>query len=135
MEVSAAAIAASTVFPPRSAISARDDHGYALAIGSPGADRITTALLQVLHRHLLEDIPLQKAIDAPRIHLEYGRDRIQLAHEPDISLPTNSLPIRPFAERSMYFGGVGAARAEGERLEAVADPRRAGGPRIVTHHN
>ena len=39
------------------------------------------------------------------------------------------------AERSMYFGGVGAARAEGEKLEAVADPRRAGGARIVTHHN
>jgi gamma-glutamyltranspeptidase/glutathione hydrolase len=114
---------------------ARDDRGCTLAIGSPGADRITTALLQVLHRHLLEDIPLQKAIGAPRIHLEYGRNRIQLAHEPNISLPTDSLLMRPFAERSMYFGGVGAARAEGEKLEAVADPRRAGGARIVTHHN
>jgi hypothetical protein len=35
----------------------------------------------------------------------------------------------------MYFGGVGAARAEGEKLETVEDPRRAGGVRIVTHHN
>ncbi len=31
----------------------------------------------------------------------------------------------------MYFGGVAAACTEGGRLEAVADPRRAGGTCVV----
>jgi len=110
---------------------ARNDRGDALAIGSPGADRITTALLQVLHLHLLEGIPLREAIRAPRIHVEYEGDCIQIAHEPDIELPEDSPPVRAFAERSMYFGGVGAACAEKDGLEAVADPRRAGGTRVV----
>jgi len=110
---------------------ARNERGEALAIGSPGADRITTALAQVLHRHLLEGVSLREAVAAPRIHVEFQNGGIKLAHEPGIELPADLPPTHPFPERSMYFGGVGAACAEGEGLEAVADPRRAGGTRVV----
>ena len=110
---------------------ARNSAGDALSIGSPGADRITTALMQVLHRHLLEGMPLREAVRAPRVHVQFDSTGVQLAHEPGIEVPADSPPLHTFDEQSMYFGGVGAACAEGGRLEAVADPRRAGGTRVV----
>ena len=42
-----------------------------LAIGSPGADRITTALLQVLGRFALQAVDLDEAIDRPRLHVTF----------------------------------------------------------------
>ena len=111
---------------------ARDDRGNALAIGSPGADRITTALLQVLDQFLLRGKCLTEAIGAPRLHVEYIDDSPRLAHEPVGDLPADAPSPRPFGSHSMYFGGVAAAALDtaGE-LQAAADPRRASGTRIV----
>ena len=113
---------------PTVACNARGD---VLAIGSPGADRITTALTQVLYLHLVRGRTLHDAIGAARLHVQYGADEIELAHEPGIVLPADAPRARPFAERSMYFGGVSAARARAGTLDAAADPRRAGGTRVV----
>lgn len=112
---------------------ARNGRGSTLAIGSPGADRITTALLQVLDQHLLRGKSLAASISAPRVHLEYDGDSPRLAHEPVGSLPAGAPAPRPFGPHSMYFGGVAAARADcGGQVQAAADPRRAGGTRVVT---
>ena len=112
---------------------ARDDRRNVLAIGSPGADRITTALSQVLDHHLLRGDSLNAAIGASRLHLEYVDDKPRLAHEPFSNLPADAPSPRPFADRSMYFGGVAAAAADAAgKLQAAADPRRSGGTRVVT---
>ena len=111
---------------------ARDKRGNTLSIGSPGADRITTALVQVLDQHLLRGKSLAASISAPRVHLEYIDDSPRLAHEPTGELPANAPAPRPFGVHSMYFGGVAAARADtAGRVQAAADPRRAGGTRVV----
>lgn len=111
---------------------ARNGRGSTLAIGSPGADRITTALLQVLEQHLLRGKPLAASIGAPRVHLEYDGDSPRLAHEPVGALPADAPAPRPFGAHSMYFGGVAAARADRDgQVQAAADPRRAGGTRVV----
>src|SRR5699024_716909 len=52
----------------------RADDGGVLAIGSPGADRITTALLQVLLHFCLHDEGLQEAVDRPRMHVRHLDD-------------------------------------------------------------
>ena len=63
---------------------ARHDGGASLAVGSPGADRITTALMQVLARHCLLGVPLQEAIDAPRVHVRIEPDGSpSVQHEDD----------------------------------------------------
>ena len=112
---------------------ARDDRGHTLAIGSPGADRITTALAQVLDQHLLRGKSLAESIGAPRLHLEYAGDSPRLAHEPIGDLPDDTPDLRAYGPHSMYFGGVAAARADAAgRVQAAADPRRAGGTRVVT---
>jgi gamma-glutamyltranspeptidase/glutathione hydrolase len=107
---------------------ARRADGACLAIGSPGADRITTALSSVLYRHLQLGEPLMDAIHAPRSHAEVFDGARRFAHEPglDTSLLT-AVAARPFEGRSMYFGGVQAvARSADGWLEGAADDRRVG---------
>ena len=106
----------------------RDRHGGVLAIGSPGADRITTALLQVLASFAAGGIPLQDAVDRPRVHVHHLADgSVRIDAEDDAALPPVDLPVQSHHPHSMYFGGVGAALRRGDgSLLAAADPRRAG---------
>ena len=115
---------------------ARRADGTALAVGSPGADRITTALMQVLARHCLLDVPLQEAIDAPRVHVRIepdGSPNVQYEDDEAVvtALAELALPAVSHGSRSMFFGGVGAAvrQADGE-LEVAGDPRREAATRI-----
>jgi gamma-glutamyltranspeptidase/glutathione hydrolase len=97
---------------------ARSDDGSTLAIGSPGADRITTALTQVLAGYINAGLSLEEAVCHPRVHVHRaGRPDEQIKLETDLT---------------MYFGGVSAARTGADgALDAVADPRRNGVSRIV----
>jgi gamma-glutamyltranspeptidase/glutathione hydrolase len=115
----------------------RRDDGAVLALGSPGADRITTALLQVLASVAHGGAGLQEAVDRPRLHVHHLDDGeqdvdgsgapIQVEAEADLPLPWLDLPVRRHDPRSMYFGGVGAAlRLPDGGLEAAGDPRRVG---------
>ncbi len=108
----------------------RGADGEVLAIGSPGADRITTALLQVLGRHCFADVPLIEAIDAPRLHVSFTADgvaEVQLEDDPALAEAVARSGLRGVvhSRHSMFFGGVGAAhrRADGS-LAAAADIRR-----------
>jgi gamma-glutamyltranspeptidase/glutathione hydrolase len=108
--------------------AARRSDGAVLAIGSPGADRITTALTQVLLNLMVLEMSLEEAISQPRLHVEHADGQWQVALEPGIELTADALPSRLFSELSMFFGGVSAVmHAPGEPLRAAADPRRTGG--------
>ena len=103
-----------------------------LAIGTPGADRITTALHQVLVNLLHMEMPLTKAIAHPRLHVDTTGDIERLAAEPGLELPDVELPVRSFAELHMYFGGVAAALFDSESgFQVAADPRREGGVIVI----
>jgi gamma-glutamyltranspeptidase/glutathione hydrolase len=113
--------------------TARTPTGRVLAIGSPGADRITTALMLVLGQGCLHDRDLSSAIAAPRVHLRLVDDgpaaRFVVEHEADeeirAAVERAGLPSHEYAEPHMYFGGVGAAAVSpsGE-LQAAGDARR-----------
>lgn len=99
-----------------------------LAIGSPGADRITTALHQFLVNALQMDMPLAKAVAHPRIHVDTSGESDCLAAEAGLDMPDVDLPLQVYPEINMYFGGVGAASFDKhDGFEAAADPRREGG--------
>ncbi|MCW2829880.1 MAG: gamma-glutamyltransferase [Aeromicrobium sp.] len=92
--------------------------GSAIAIGSPGADRITTAIVQVLAGVVNGGMSLQQAVNQPRVHVHRaGRPGEVVKVETDLT---------------MYYGGVAATlrRANGH-LVAAADPRRDGAVRLV----
>ena len=105
--------------------------GDAVAIGSPGADRITTAVATTLLR-LVSGDSLQQAVDYPRLHPEFGDFGIRMAAEPGQDLADIGYPVRQFDGPHMYFGGVnGAGLLEG-RLVAHADSRRTGSVAFTT---
>ena len=106
--------------------------GAVLAIGSPGADRITSAIHQVLVNLLEFDMPLEDAVSHPRLHVDMSGEHDILKAENGLDLPDSDLPVRRFEGLNMYFGGVGAARysADGQ-FDVAADPRREGGTALT----
>lgn len=108
----------------------RHPDGRWLAIGSPGADRITTALAQVLVRYCLLGRDLQESIDQPRLHLTVrpdGSSRLELEQDEELHqvAAQSGLPVVDHGARSMFFGGVGAAVGSTDgTLTAAADLRR-----------
>lgn len=110
--------------------TARGTGNRALAVGSPGADRITTALMQVLARVCLREQGLQDAVDAPRLHVRVHEDdgvRVDLEPDPELAaaVAKSGFAAHEYDGRHMYFGGVGAAlRHTDGSLEAAGDPRR-----------
>src|SRR3954469_4051234 len=95
----------------------RHDDGSTLAIGSPGADRITTAIAQVLAGYL-SGLSLPEAVNRPRVHVHRpGRADEVVKRESDLT---------------MYYGGVGFTLVTSDgHLVAAADPRREGAVRLV----
>lgn len=95
----------------------RRDDGAVLAIGSPGADRITTAIVHALAGFVNGGLSLEDAIAEPRIHVH----RARAADE----------KIKVEDDLTMYFGGVVATLRAGDGvLSGAADPRRDGAVRI-----
>ncbi len=111
----------------------RRGDGAVLAVGSPGAERITTAILQVLINFTRLGMSLAEAIDAPRLHVERTVEGWCAAAEPGLPLEALDMPYRCFDDISMFFGGVGAALVDGRgRMDAAADPRRRGSARVLS---
>ncbi len=106
----------------------RSTEGGMLAIGSPGADRISSALASVVGAIALDEQPLEEALRRPRVHVAVAEDgSAVLKAEPGAAIPDQPLRVDRFDDLNMYFGGVGAALLEPNgRLSAAADPRRPG---------
>jgi gamma-glutamyltranspeptidase/glutathione hydrolase len=110
---------------------ARRPDGAVLALGSPGADRIATSIVQAM-AGIAGGMSLREAIDHPRAHVRFDRRDPSLPavldYEEGLVLPDDvGLPTFEMPAQSMYFGGVAAAAYEPSvGLVAAADPRRSG---------
>jgi gamma-glutamyltranspeptidase/glutathione hydrolase len=105
-----------------------------LAIGSPGSERIVTAILQVLLR-LGSHTPFD-AVAAPRLHATLdGKVSLEISRFRDDLPPLlekHGFTVDPRDPFSFYMGCVQMVMRSREGLIGVADPRRdgsAGGPR------
>ncbi|HEX2370918.1 MAG TPA: gamma-glutamyltransferase [Acidimicrobiia bacterium] len=127
------ALPAGTRLPSNMAPSvAHDGAGRVMAVGTPGADRITSALAMVILNITRLGLSLEDAIAYPRLHVEGWPDHPRAAYEPGLDVSAVTLPTRPFEEPSMFFGGAAAALRHADRtLAAAADPRRTGGTAIA----
>ena len=111
--------------------AARTEEGAVLSLGSPGADRITSALYQTIVNFIDLEMPLPLAVAHPRVHVELDAGQIRAAYECGVPVEALQLPVREFDDRHMYFGGVGAALFTPEKgFTLAADPRRDGGTAI-----
>ncbi len=110
-----------------------------LSLGSPGSERIATALAQVITRVVDAKMPLEAAIGAPRLHA--GKSRTILIEkarfDPAVlqALASAGFELTKRGAYSFYLGCVQAVQLPltcREMFIGVADPRRdgsAGGPR------
>ena len=107
---------------------ARRADGSILAIGSPGASRITTAVAQVLLNFLHLGMSLSEAVAHPRLHVEVFGGTPMIAHEPGLDVRSiDGMTARRFPDIAMYFGGVQAAVYDPiAGLYGAADRRRSG---------
>jgi gamma-glutamyltranspeptidase/glutathione hydrolase len=111
-----------------------DGGGARLVVGSAGSNRIRSALLQVIVNVVDRGMAAQEAVDAPRLH--YGPEGVYT--EPglpaaEVGRAAGGLPLLPFRDRNLFFGGCQAVvrdPATGE-LRAGADPRRGGGVAVA----
>jgi len=106
------------------------EEGGIIALGSPGASRIPTAILQTIINVLDFRMTLEAAVKAPRFHAEGDL----FAYE--VGASTANLegyePVLTYETPNMFFGGVNAVRrTPAGRFEAAADPRRSGGTAFV----
>ena len=93
-------------------------------LGSGGSNRIRSAILQTVVRLVCDDLPLEEAVFAPRVHFEDGA----VQAEPGVDdaalaeLERRGYEIVRWSERNVFFGGVHAVardpatgRARGRR--------------------
>ncbi|MCO5169478.1 MAG: gamma-glutamyltransferase [Planctomycetes bacterium] len=102
-----------------------------LVLGSPGGPRIINTVLQVLSNVVDFDMPLDRAVAAPRIHHQWLPD--ELLVEPGVSPATvSALGARGHVVRVLEGRAMGDVQAiqvrpSGARV-AVSDPRGEGRP-------
>ncbi|PSF37162.1 gamma-glutamyltransferase [Aphanothece hegewaldii CCALA 016] len=100
-------------------------------LGSGGANRIRTAILQVILNLLDFKFPLDEAVNHSRIHWENNILNIEPSSDRDLAI--NNLELSPSAkislwqEQNMFFGGVHAVGiTHTKKIEGVGDARRKG---------
>ncbi|MGB7061326.1 MAG: gamma-glutamyltransferase family protein [Candidatus Zixiibacteriota bacterium] len=106
-----------------------------LVVGSPGSERITSSIFQVVLR-LFRQSPLD-AVNSPRLHCNLGGrvslEASRMSDEIPAVLERNGFTVDPRDPYSFYLGCVQLVIREGESFIGVADPRRdgaAGGPSL-----
>ena len=105
------------------------------ALGSGGSNRIRTAILQVVFNLIDRGMPLERAVNAPRIHVEKcGTVSYEDQHgiEAREALLTAFPDAHGWPERNRFFGGVHSVRRHPDgRWEGAGDARRGGVSLIV----
>ena len=114
-------------------VARRRDDGAALAIGSPGSERIPGAVLQGLLNRIRLGMTPRDAVEHPRLHVDPGGpDRgARALVEPGLPADELELPVEVLPGRLMYMGALELAEwSPRDGLAAAADSRRGGGTAV-----
>ncbi len=99
-----------------------------VVLGSGGSNRIRSAILQALLRIVDEQLPLQQAIDRPRIHYENSLLNIEGGFEDAVyrQLASEFDQHKCWPGRNLFFGGVHAVSRNHLGFDCHGDQRRGG---------
>ncbi len=108
-----------------------------LAVGSGGSNRLRSAILQVISNFIDFNLPLEQAVDAPRLHFEDNEVQLEggIAPEAATKMEAAGYIVNRWPAKNMFFGGAHAvARANLNQSHWVAagDRRRGGSTIAVT---
>ncbi len=92
-----------------------------LMLGSAGSNRIRSALLQTILNYIEFKLPLQDAINEPRVHYENNTIFTEPPLKVDLKNMSKVYELKEFDELNLFFGGVQAISRD---MEGGADPRR-----------
>ena len=103
-----------------------------LVVGSAGSARLRGAILQAVLNVVGHGLPVEEAIDRPRIHVHGDQVHVEGGGDAD-GLAALGYEVIPWDARNLYFGGVAAVerRPDGS-LAAAGDRRRSGHGVVVT---
>ncbi len=109
------------------------DGAPVLAVGSGGSNRIRSAILQVLCNVIDFGLPLDKAVNAARIHFEAGLLQAEGGLPDGIVGELRKLGYRvnQWPGKNMFFGGAHAVAMQGGDLIPAGDLRRGGSVSLV----
>jgi gamma-glutamyltranspeptidase/glutathione hydrolase len=104
------------------------DGAPVLSLGSGGANRIRSAIVQVLLNSLAFHLPLAEAVEAARIHFEEGVLQVEGGNDRAAidALAEAGYRVNRWQTRHMYFGGAHAVARAAGRFAAAGDARRGG---------
>jgi gamma-glutamyltranspeptidase/glutathione hydrolase len=103
--------------------------GTRVALGTGGANRIRSAVLQVLLNLFAFAMPLERAVAAPRLHLEGLRLSLEAGFEESAlgALREEWPDLELWPEPNLFFGGVHAVELLPDgSFRGAGDPRRDG---------
>ena len=100
-----------------------------LVVGSAGSLRLRSAVLQVVVNVIGHGLPVEEALERPRMHLEEPHVHCEGGTDPEEidRLVARGYDVVRWRRRNLYFGGANAVelRPDGS-LAAAGDPRRGG---------
>jgi len=104
-----------------------------LVVGSAGSLRLRGAVLQNVVNVVAHDLPVEDAIDRPRVHLEGEDLHCEGGHDPVEldKLEEMGWNVVRWLRQNLYFGGASAVTSSHGELAAAGDPRRGGAGVVV----
>jgi gamma-glutamyltranspeptidase / glutathione hydrolase len=106
------------------------DNQPEIVLGSGGSNRIRTAILQVISNIIDFKMPVQEAVDSPRVHWENQIFHIEPGFDQNVNkvtIPTDNQLVH-WQQKNLFFGGVHTVSKNSEGLlEGASDHRRDGG--------
>lgn len=107
---------------------ARHPNGDLIALGSGGSNRIRSAITQVLVNLLHYQLPVDVAVQAPRLHIEKDTTYIEGGFNQDVmqQLVADGGDYRQWDALNMFFGGVHTVARYGDQFTGAGDSRRGG---------
>jgi gamma-glutamyltranspeptidase/glutathione hydrolase len=101
-----------------------------IATGSGGSNRIRTCILQLLLKLLDFRLPVDQAVNSPRVHLEDGLLSVEGGHRAEtvVALRDRFERVQLWHERNLFFGGAHTVVYDRQRgrFAGAGDVRRGG---------
>jgi gamma-glutamyltranspeptidase/glutathione hydrolase len=110
------------------------DDGRIAALGSGGSNRIRTAILQVLVNLIDFALPVDRAVAAPRLHIENDIANLEDGLSPAAAQAASALAAQTiqWPPHNLFFGGVHTVTREPHgQCAGAGDPRRGGAAVIL----
>jgi len=107
--------------------------GRQITLGSGGSNRIRTAILQVISNLIDHHMPLDRAVNSPRIHYEEQCLSMESGFGDEVmDILADTVPkSRRWPAQNLFFGGVHTVARDRDQFSGCGDPRRGGVAKVV----